>query len=462
MTNSIGKILKEKRIEKNLSLDDVSKALYIRTAYLEALEHDNLETLLSPVQTRGFARLYADFLDMNIEQLLNPPQPESIPEETTTTDQTTKPPIPSKRLSSTDKSELKVPIQKEDVSTDQDEAELYPEDQDVAEKVSSSDIFKKIGNILLTQREALGITLEEVERHTHLKMHYLKYLEAGEFDNLPSPVQGKGMLNNYARFLELDSEQVLLLFADALQIRREELNPNANEDGQALPTNKRRTAKPSGLRRLITPDLLIGSSIIVLIFVFSIWTISTINAQRNVTLEATPPPISEVLSGLSGLESTTSPIETTTPTPPTALQNQSNSPNTQGIGETQGETIPVKDSKPLQIYIITSDRAWVHVIADKKTVFNGRVQPGNAYAFSAETQIELVTGNAAALQVFFNQEDLGTLGLFGEVSSLVFTDQGILTPTPLFTPTYTPTTLPTLTALPSPTVPTPTVTPFIP
>ena len=148
--------------------------------------------------------------------------------------------------------------------------------------------------------------------------------------------------------------------------------------------------------------------------------------------------------------------------PPTALQNQSNSPNTQGIGETQGEIIPVKDSKPLQIYIITSDRAWVHVIADKKTVFNGRVQPGNAYAFSAETQIELVTGNAAALQVFFNQEDLGTLGLFGEVSSLVFTDQGILTPTPLFTPTYTPTTLPTLTALPSPTVPTPTVTPFIP
>ena len=136
-----------------------------------------------------------------------------------------------------------MPIQKEDVSTDQDEAELYPEDQDVAEKVSSFDIFKKIGNILLTQREALGITLEEVERHTHLKMHYLKYLEAGEFDNLPSPVQGKGMLNNYARFLELDSEQVLLLFADALQIRREELNPNANEDGQALPTNKRRTAK---------------------------------------------------------------------------------------------------------------------------------------------------------------------------------------------------------------------------
>ena len=123
---------------------------------------------------------------------------------------------------------------------------------------------------------------------------------------------------------------------------------------------------------------------------------------------------------------------------------------------------PAKDDKPLQLYIITSDRAWVRVVADTKTVFNGRVQPGNAYPFSAEKQLELVTGNAAALQVFFNQKDLGTLGIFGEISSLIFTNEGVLTPTPIFTPTYTPTIPPTLTPLPSPTVPSPTVTPFIP
>ena len=34
---------------------------------------------------------------------------------------------------------------------------------------------------------------------------------------LPSPVQGRGMLKNYADFLGLESDTLLLTFADGLQ-----------------------------------------------------------------------------------------------------------------------------------------------------------------------------------------------------------------------------------------------------
>jgi hypothetical protein len=94
--------------------------------------------------------------------------------------------------------------------------------------------------------------------------------------------------------------------------------------------------------------------------------------------------------------------------------------------------------------------------------FDGRTIPGNAYAFSGERKIELLTGSAAAIQVYFNQKDLGILGLVGQVRSLVFTKDGAVTPTPQFTTTPTRTLQPSSTSRPSPTAPTATITPFIP
>ena len=40
-------------------------------------------------------------------------------------------------------------------------------------------------------------------------------------------------------------------------------------------------------------------------------------------------------------------------------------------------------------------------------------------------------------QVFYNQSDLGTLGTPGQVVSLIFLPDSLITPTPAFTPTRT-------------------------
>ena len=68
--------------------------------------------------------------------------------------------------------------------------------------------------------------------------------------------------------------------------------------------------------------------------------------------------------------------------------------------------------------------------------FNGRVIPGDVYTYSGEDSIELVSGNGAALEVYFNQEYLGNLGSVGEVINLSFSRQGLSTSTP--EPTSTP------------------------
>jgi len=102
-------------------------------------------------------------------------------------------------------------------------------------------------------------------------------------------------------------------------------------------------------------------------------------------------------------------------------------------------------------------------VEDGEVAFSGRVVAGNPYQFSAEEQIELSTGNAAGIRVYFNQFDMGSLGLYGQVVNLVFNAEGVLTPTPSFTETPTPTQMPSITATTTPTPQaTPSVTPYIP
>jgi hypothetical protein len=51
----------------------------------------------------------------------------------------------------------------------------------------------------------------------------------------------------------------------------------------------------------------------------------------------------------------------------------------------------------------------------------------------------LLTGNASALEVYFNQEYIGKLGGIGEVKKIDFTAAGLVPPTPEVAPTLTPT-----------------------
>jgi hypothetical protein len=91
----------------------------------------------------------------------------------------------------------------------------------------------------------------------------------------------------------------------------------------------------------------------------------------------------------------------------------------------------------VQVSLVIQQRAWVRVTVDGNVEFEGRVIPGAAYSFAGEQQVEILSGNAAALQILYNQQDLGVLGITGEVVNRVFTLDGVATPTATATPTVT-------------------------
>lgn len=66
-----------------------------------------------------------------------------------------------------------------------------------------------LGSALREQREAMGVTLAEVEVATRIRQKYLSALESEEWHLLPGEVVGRGFLRNYADYLGLDPQEIM-------------------------------------------------------------------------------------------------------------------------------------------------------------------------------------------------------------------------------------------------------------
>jgi len=116
---------------------------------------------------------------------------------------------------------------------------------------------------------------------------------------------------------------------------------------------------------------------------------------------------------------------------------------------TQTIIIPTQNlNVNVQVNLVAVERTFMRVLVDGEEVFNGRVVPGTAYLYEAENQVEILVGSGAAIRVSYNGRDLGLLGGLGQVISVIYREDEIITPTAQ--PTATPTnTAPVTSTLPS-------------
>ncbi|MEW6650186.1 MAG: helix-turn-helix domain-containing protein, partial [Chloroflexota bacterium] len=342
MTLSIGKYLRQTRESRNMTLDQLAQATRVRLIYLRALESDEPSLLPSVVQARGYLRLIANALEIDSKPLLNayPDKPVILPEADAAT------PLAESETIAAPSSEVTGTIPPIDESPVESAVESQPFALPEALSIepppppegSSSFIFAHLGRQLRSQRETLGISLEDAERFTRLKARYLQAIEEGRLEHLPSLVQGRGMLRNYSHFLNLNSDLILDQFAEGLQQRRVEFSaPVAPVAADNTPqkTRKRLPSTPIW-RRYITPDLLIGAMLFLVLAVFVVWGTARVSDLQGLDSSPTAPSISELL-----INDTAQPglIETTPPPQNFAATGDIDAPR-QNIAPESGEVLP--------------------------------------------------------------------------------------------------------------------------
>jgi cytoskeleton protein RodZ len=469
MTDSIGQQLRQAREARSLTLEDAARATHIRVYYLKAFEAGEFEILPSLAQGKGFLRAYAGFLGIDPQPLIvdleneigNPTSQPGAAAEAGPEAQMARPPAQPVSLPAPSRANRSVTSSQPDTR-------------------AAQAIFIEIGGRLRHQRELLGLSLEDVERHTHLRTHYLTTLEAGKLQGLPSPVQGRGMLHNYAIFLGLDPEPLMLRFAEGLQAllaarqaaekkttqprkssRQTGRAPGAagggpvGTDGAAsaagsIPAPTHATPGQLTLRRFFSLDILFGAAIVIFLAAFMIWggvrILDLRSSSVSQTSTPTAPSIADVLSTNSAVTPTAPALELTEPVSDTLLGPVQTLPlPTLAPGQELTSTVQINsplagsptlaESGPIQVNLAIRQRTWMRVLVDGKVEFEGIALPGSAYPFSGDNSVEVLTGNGAAIQVIFNQADLGVLGSYGAVVDDIYTLKGIQTPTPSITPT---------------------------
>lgn len=394
-TKTLGQRLRQARQKLGLDLAQAASATRIRRFYLEALENGEFDRLPSPVQVRGFLRAYAAFLELDADELLSllEPAPSAEPEDT-------------------------------------EEEKTVGADEGPAQEDRSGD-FNEIGAILRNRRTLLDLNYTEIEEQIHIPEHYLRYMEDGDFERFPSPTQARGMLDNYAEFLGLERGELLQRYADILQNRfqaqRVARRPNLPLPKPNLDLSQLRQLKlPPWTKRVFSPDLFVGVLFTLGLLVFFIWGIGRIAAIRaGATLEPTAPPLSEAELGAN-----------TSETPTATLIPESVQASSQPTEGTPAEIVDVPGNpNGVNLQLLASRHVWVRVTVDGKVAYEGRLAPQVPQSFSGQDEVLLYTGDAGSLQAFLNGDNLGVLGVEGEVVDLVFTRQGQATPTPTSTPT---------------------------
>lgn len=70
MLRTIGEILKAAREKKKLTLDEATKQTKIHLNYIRAMENNDYRVFSSRVHSRGFLKIYAQYLGLNADEIL--------------------------------------------------------------------------------------------------------------------------------------------------------------------------------------------------------------------------------------------------------------------------------------------------------------------------------------------------------------------------------------------------------
>lgn len=311
-------------------------------------------------------------------------------------------------------------------------------------------------------REDRQLTFDQIERQTRIRAHYLEAIELGNFGTVPSPVQLRGFVRNYARAVGLDPDLMLAQVEDALANPRSR-KPKKQRQAETLSENGGSHTPPKGseiaeaYRSPVIVPRASHSNIEVAAppaytsrkrgplrtaFVVIVATILTgaIVGGLLVTIEdlteGEPTPSPEALRQAE--------IITSTPTVPIATPTLNLLPPPEFEGGSE-----------LFIIIVAEQRSWVRISIDGSVTFEGIVAPPDQLQYPANQSITLRTSNAGGLNVTINNQEF-RLGEARQAFEQTFTLDGLVTPTfaPTLTPsiTYTPSVTFTLGASITPTI----------
>lgn len=287
-----------------------------------------------------------------------------------------------------------------------------------------------LGEFLKREREQKNISLGEMAKHTKVREHFLKAIEEDRYDLLPSPIYGKGFLSAYAKYVGLDSREVLLRYERTL--KGKEIIPSKAKLSTSQPKGRDLLKVDPGRRLSPLPSLF--NKLKALSFKSKgkagPGAVKRAKSERkSLKVALSNRKQTGMISGIIAISLLISyflhpylsgPPVGSPPEKPKAGESLPIIPTTQ----TQ-EVSPSGERKPFSLEIKAIEETWVKIQIDGLSQAEALFKPGEGSSYQGANRIELLVGNAGGLDMAFNGRKLERFGKPGEVVTLVFTPQGV-------------------------------------
>lgn len=327
----------------------------------------------------------------------------------------------------------------------------------------SEDTARPLGEWLRQRREESNISLEQAETDTRIRLRYLEALEAEDFEALPDPVVGRGFLRNYAAYLGLDPQEaserysVLVSPPEPEPVPDEETSPFASGPFRPLPLHDMPSWRPR--RAWLIGLIVVVAAVLSILGWLAYPSVSGWLASWRRSSEPTP---TQRVTKADLPTATHTVAPTASAVPATGTISSTLPPPTLELSVTPTFTPSPSPSPSASIYtgifleLVFTDTSWIQVTVDGVRQFQGELEAETYRAWYGEERLELRIGNAGAVLVMINGQNLGTLGAVGDVVERVFEKVGeaVSEATPTRSPTGSPTAEPgsQATAPPEPTI----------
>jgi len=103
--------------------------------------------------------------------------------------------------------------------------------------------MKRISDILKEERETKGYSHQDIEKAIKIKVEFIKAIEEGNFDTLPSETYAFGFVKNYADFLGLPKNKIGILLRREFGEEKHDILPNFRKEPYKLKANSFLTSK---------------------------------------------------------------------------------------------------------------------------------------------------------------------------------------------------------------------------
>ena len=273
----------------------------------------------------------------------------------------------------------------------------------------------KIGRVLEGRRRERGLSLEEVEQATKIRKRYLMGLEREDYAMLPDAVYARGFLKTYANFLGLDGQAL----SQQLKNRRKPRRERGINYGSAPRSDfERPLITPGGVagteKRRVSTSAIVTLIVALLALAAVIGTLYYVGRGAEITEAkdgAAAPPAAEEDPGGAPSGGVT---------PDAKLVNRTNADEA-GSGEGAADGSPPPDALLVVSVAVRERPSWLQIMADGTLAYEETASPGFAQTFEAERQLSITSGDAGAVTVRVNGQEVGPLGEAGEVVTENFT-----------------------------------------